>query len=89
MLGPAEGTILLTKTSGLRVGIINGAPFPEVMFRYGSADVELCVQQIDKMITAVGVLLAESPQPADIAIGLPSNEQLGYQCLAETARGLS
>jgi len=89
MLGPSEGTVLLTKTSGLRVGIINGAPFPEVVFRYGSADVELCIQQIDEVITAVGILLAESSQPADIPIRLPGNEQLGYQCLAETARGLS
>jgi len=89
MLGPSEGTVLLTKTPGPRVGIIDGAPFPEVVFRYGSADVELCVQQIDEMITAVGILLAETPQPADIPIGLPGNEQLGDQCLTEAARGLS
>lgn len=43
MLGPSEGTVLLTKTSGPRVGIIDSAAFPVVVFRYGSADVELCV----------------------------------------------
>ena len=61
MLGPSEGTVLLAKTSGPRVGIIDGATFPEILVRCGCLDVELCVQQIDEVITAVGILLAESP----------------------------
>ena len=39
---------------------------------------KLCIQQIDEVITAVGILLAEPSQPADIAIRLPSDEQLGH-----------
>ena len=74
MFGLSEETMLLAETCGLRVGIIDGAPFPKVAFRDGSADMELCVQQIDEVITAVGVLLAEFLQPANIAMGLPSDE---------------
>ena len=60
MFGLSEGAVLLTKVSGLRVSIIDGTPFPEAVFRYGSTDVKSCVQQIDEVITAVGILLAES-----------------------------
>ena len=60
VFGLPEGTILLAKVSGFRVNIIDGTPFPEAVLRYGSANVKLGVQQIDEVITAVGVLLAKS-----------------------------
>ena len=70
----SEGTVILAKLPGLRVSVIDCAPFPGVVVRYGSTNVKLCIQQIDEVITAVGILLAESLQPADIAIGFPSDE---------------
>jgi len=78
MFGLSEGTALLAKMSGPRVSVIDCAPFPEVVFRCGSANVELCSQQIDEVITAVGILLTEPSQPADIAVRLPGDEQLGH-----------
>jgi len=88
MLGLSEGAALLAEISSPRVSVIDDAPLPEVVFRCGSANVKLCIQQIDEVITAVGILLAEPSQPADITVGLPGDEQLGYQGLAEAARGM-
>jgi hypothetical protein len=68
----------ITELSCLRVNVIDRAPFPRVVVRYGGANVKLCIQQIDETITAVGILLAESSQPADITVRFPSDEQLGY-----------
>ena len=78
IFGLSEDIVLLVKLSGLLVSVIDCAPFPEVAVRYGSTNVKLCIQQIDEVITAVGILLAESSQPADIPIRLPSDEQLGH-----------
>ena len=89
MFGLSEGTVLLTQTSGLRVSVIDGAPFPEPVFRCRSVNMELCVQQIDEVVAAVGILLAEPSQPQDVTIRLPGDEQLGHQGLTETTRGLS
>ena len=58
--GLSKGTVLLAKTPDLRVSVIDSAPFPKAMFRCRIADMKLCVQQIDEVITAVGILLAES-----------------------------
>ena len=57
---PSGNTVILAKLPGLRVSVIDCAPFPGVVVRYGSTNAKLCIQQIDEVITAVGILLAES-----------------------------
>ena len=60
MFNSSEGIVLLVKVSGPRVSVIDNAPFPEGVFRYGSTKMKLCVQQIDELITAVSILLTHS-----------------------------